>query len=56
MAEYDQYFLMKPEDVIDYVRTQLDVFDPDAELECREIGDGNLNYVFRVGTATLPSP
>ncbi len=48
MAKYDQYFLMKPEDVIDYVRTQLDVFDPDAELECREIGDGNLNYVFRV--------
>ncbi|MBP2018955.1 5-methylthioribose kinase [Symbiobacterium terraclitae] len=48
MAKYDQYFLMKPEDVIEYVKDQLDVFGPDADLECKEIGDGNLNYVFRV--------
>ena len=48
MAKFDQYFLMKPEDVIEYVKTQFDIFAPDADLECKEIGDGNLNYVFRV--------
>lgn len=48
MAKYDQYFLMKPEDVIQYVKEQLDLFGPDADLECKEIGDGNLNYIFRV--------
>jgi 5-methylthioribose kinase len=39
---------MKPEEVIEYVKEKLDIFDTDADLECKEIGDGNLNYVFRV--------
>lgn len=55
MAKYDQYFLMKPEDVIEYVKDQLDVFGPDADLECKEIGDGNLNYVFRVWDRKSPT-
>ncbi|MFJ7976873.1 S-methyl-5-thioribose kinase [Peribacillus sp. NPDC096379] len=42
------YFTMNEQDVVDYVQSKLDFFAHDAELECREIGDGNLNYVFRV--------
>jgi len=48
MSKYDSYFLMKAEEVPDYVQEKLSYFDKDASLECKEIGDGNLNYVFRV--------
>lgn len=43
-----QYFTMKEEDAIEYAKTMLNFFDNDAQLTCKEIGDGNLNYVFRV--------
>jgi 5-methylthioribose kinase len=39
---------MKESDVPDYVREKLDLFAPGAKLTVKEIGDGNLNYVFRV--------
>lgn len=39
---------MKPADVIEYARQKLDIFPQDAELECSEIGDGNINFIFRV--------
>ncbi|MDZ5474068.1 S-methyl-5-thioribose kinase [Bacillus sp. 31A1R] len=42
------YFTMNEEDAIEYAKIVLDVFDADAELTCKEIGDGNLNYVFRL--------
>ncbi|MCJ8010937.1 S-methyl-5-thioribose kinase [Paenibacillus sp. KQZ6P-2] len=48
MHQYNEYFTMNETDVLDYAVTQLDVFDKDAKLTCTEIGDGNLNYVFRV--------
>lgn len=49
MSDYSKYFLMKAEEVPDYVRTKLpDFFAKDAKLTSAEIGDGNLNYVFRV--------
>ncbi len=48
MSRFDTYFLMKPEDVIEYVREKLELFDENAKLQSKEIGDGNLNYVFRV--------
>lgn len=48
MSKFDSYFLMKTKEVPDYVREKLSFFDQDASLECSEIGDGNLNYVFRV--------
>lgn len=48
MSRFDTYFLMKEPDVIEYVRETLDFFAPDASLAVKEIGDGNLNYVFRV--------
>lgn len=43
-----KYFTMNEEQAIEYARTRLDFFDEDAELTCKEIGDGNLNYIFRV--------
>jgi len=48
MSRFDNYFLMKEADVIEYVKEKLDFFDADAKLSVKEIGDGNLNYVFRV--------
>lgn len=48
MSKYDGYFLMKSGDVIDYIKEKLDFFEVNANLECAEIGDGNLNYVFRI--------
>lgn len=41
-------FTMSESEAITYVKNRQDWFEPHAELSCREIGDGNLNYVFRV--------
>lgn len=48
MSRFDSYFLMKTEDIKEYVNEKLSFFPADAKLECKEIGDGNLNYVFRL--------
>jgi 5-methylthioribose kinase len=48
MLQFDKYFLMKPSDVMVYAREKLDFFPKDADLECAEIGDGNINFIFRV--------
>ncbi len=48
MSRFDSYFLMKPADVAEYVKEKLDIFDNGAVLEAKEIGDGNINYIFRV--------
>ena len=48
MVGYDKYFLMKEQDVPAYVQEKTDFFSKQARLICHEIGDGNLNYVFRV--------
>lgn len=48
MTRFGRYFLMNTEDVTAYVKEKLDLFSSGADLTCREIGDGNLNYVFRV--------
>lgn len=48
MSRFDTYFLMKTEDIQEYVQEKLSFFPVDAKLECKEIGDGNLNYVFRL--------
>ncbi|QKS73141.1 S-methyl-5-thioribose kinase [Paenalkalicoccus suaedae] len=39
---------MTEQEAIDYAREKLHYFDEAASLSCKEIGDGNLNYVFRV--------
>lgn len=49
MEKFKTYFLMKEADVIEYIKYKLpDYFDKDANLVAKEIGDGNLNYVFRI--------
>lgn len=48
MSEFNAFFLMKPEDVKRYAVEVLHRFAPEEETECREIGDGNINYVFQV--------
>ncbi len=42
------YFTMSEKEALEYARIKLDYFAEDAELTCKEIGDGNLNYIFRV--------
>lgn len=48
MSKFNKYFLMNASDAMDYASEKLSVFSDDAELDSKEIGDGNLNYVFRV--------
>ncbi|MBO1003674.1 S-methyl-5-thioribose kinase [Pseudogracilibacillus auburnensis] len=48
MAKFDEYFLMENEDVIHYVKEKTSFFNENSALLCDEIGDGNLNYVYRV--------
>ena len=47
MSRFDTYFLMKTPDVLEYVKEK-GYMPADASLTAKEIGDGNLNYVFRV--------
>ncbi|MCY6485877.1 S-methyl-5-thioribose kinase [Clostridium aestuarii] len=42
------YYELSCESVVKYVNEKLDFFSEDAVYECNEIGDGNLNLVFRV--------
>jgi len=39
---------MRSDDVIEYIREKMPDFFAEKELVCNEIGDGNINYVFRV--------
>ena len=48
MSDYQSYFLMKPEEAADYVQAKLNFFPEGHRLSGKEIGDGNINYVFRV--------
>ena len=48
MATFDSFFLMNTDDVRRYAVEVLHRFDAEEETECREIGDGNINYVFQV--------
>lgn len=48
MSKFDTYFLMEEPDVLEYVQEKYDFFPKGANLTCKEIGDGNLNYVFRI--------
>ncbi|MDR1548955.1 MAG: S-methyl-5-thioribose kinase [Hungatella sp.] len=47
-TKYTEHFLMKLEDVKKYAAEVICFFGPEAELTVSEIGDGNINYVFRV--------
>lgn len=45
---FDKYFTMSEADAALYAKTKLDFFGKDEELVCKEIGDGNLNYIFKI--------
>ena len=48
MPGFDSFFLMRTDDVRRYAVEILHRFAPGEETVCTEIGDGNINYVFRV--------
>ncbi|MBQ6428790.1 MAG: S-methyl-5-thioribose kinase [Oscillospiraceae bacterium] len=48
MSEFDSFFLMDTESVKRYAVEVLHLFAPGEETVCEEIGDGNINYVFRI--------
>ena len=50
--KYDTHFLMTERDAIQYAIDQVGFFQPEESLTCREIGDGNINYVFRIVSET----
>ncbi|MFP4697708.1 MAG: S-methyl-5-thioribose kinase [Eubacteriales bacterium] len=42
------YYELTEDSAVKYVQEKLDFFSDDAIFECNEIGDGNLNLVFRI--------
>jgi 5-methylthioribose kinase len=51
-ATFETYRLLTADEAADWARDRLTVFSPGATLETTEIGDGNLNYIFRVADRT----
>ncbi|MFO7887726.1 MAG: S-methyl-5-thioribose kinase [Eubacteriales bacterium] len=45
---FNKYKKLDEIDSIKYVKRKMDVFGEDEKLISREIGDGNINYVFRI--------
>lgn len=43
----EHYFTMTEPEAIEYAKT-LSIFPEGSAITCEEIGDGNLNYVFRL--------
>lgn len=52
MSGFDRFFLMDAEDAKCYAAEVPGFFEPGEDLRCREIGDGNINYVFRIESET----
>ena len=48
MKNFSEFFLMNTDDVKRYAVEVLHRLEPDEETECVEIGDGNINYVFKI--------
>ncbi|WP_099190155.1 S-methyl-5-thioribose kinase [Tepidibacter mesophilus] len=48
MSKFNSHFRMNIEDAVLYAKEKLDIFDENANLRAEEIGDGNINYVFKV--------
>lgn len=43
------YFTMNEEDALEYAKEKCtSIFSEPSRLSCKEIGDGNLNYIFRI--------
>lgn len=45
---FNSHYKMTEDDVIDFVFEHTDYFSSNKELVCKEIGDGNINYVYRI--------
>lgn len=43
-----EYYVLDTSTIFDYIQGELNYFGEDSEIQCNEIGDGNLNLVFRV--------
>lgn len=48
MPSFDRHFKMGTKDVVLYAKEKLNIFDKNSNLKSEEIGDGNINYVFKV--------
>lgn len=48
MEKYLDHFLMNTNTAKEYAKHKLEYFQEESILECIEIGDGNINYVFKV--------
>jgi len=48
MSKFNQHFKMGTQDAVLYAKENLDIFNEDEKLQAKEIGDGNINYVFKV--------
>jgi len=48
MPKFDSHFRMGEADAAEYARYRLPRFAASSRLEAREIGDGNINFIFRV--------
>ena len=48
MKDFNEFFLMSTDDVKRYAVEVLGRFSPDEETDCIEIGDGNINYVYKI--------
>ncbi len=48
MLRFNEYFLMEEKDVLFYVKNKLKYFNQEDNITCKDIGDGNINYVYRV--------
>lgn len=46
--DYSKHFLLDTDSASVYAKEILDIFAPEEELQFEEIGDGNINYVFKV--------
>lgn len=43
-----KFYQLNCDNIIDYVQDKIEYFNKEAELTCEEIGDGNLNLIFRI--------
>ena len=48
MTKFDRHFRMNEADAAEYARQRLPQFANSGRLEAAEIGDGNINFIFRV--------
>ena len=48
MRDYSKHFLLDTESASQYAKDVLEIFNQDEKIHVEEIGDGNINYVFKV--------